>query len=189
MRPYWASPVGSISGLYLKATGRSLIKPSLSSAISRISSLKRREEVVVPSCPLPLTKTATPPALVAPLIPAMKVAVWVPTVPIRIVLDSPAPVLPMSMLLMPVARLDPALIPMAMLLLPVVRLDPAARPMAVLLEPVVLMSAWYPVAVLLPPVVLKASALSPVAVLPPPVVLVKSAWNPLAVLLPPVVLW
>src|SRR5450759_1783798 len=187
MRPYWASPVGSISGLYLKATGRSLIKPSLSSAISRISSLKRREETMVPSCPLALTKPPTPPALVAPLIPAMKVAVW--PVPIRIVSDSPAPVLPMSMLLMPVARLDPALIPMAMLLLPVVRLDPAARPMAVLLEPVVLMSAWYPVAVLLPPVVLKASALSPVAVLPPPVVLVKSAWNPLAVLLPPVVLW
>ena len=69
---------------------------TFASPISRMSSLTRREEVTVPSFPVPVTKTATPPGLVAPAIPAMKVAVCFPPAPIRIVPDSPAtPEVPM----------------------------------------------------------------------------------------------
>ena len=91
-----------------------------------------------PELAVDLTTTgwAVPPSVV-PLIPAMKVAVCVPLVPIRIVPDSPAlPELAMSMLLEPVVRflpafgrgrhcaircvLDSASLPVATLLLPVV---------------------------------------------------------------------
>jgi len=83
--------------------------------------LKRSDEVSVPSCPLESTSTAEPAIAVAPLIPAIKHAVCVPPVPIRMVLDSPAtPLFPISMLLSPVVRLDPACAPIAVLLLPVV---------------------------------------------------------------------
>src|SRR6266542_6929453 len=162
MRPYWASPVGSICGLYLKETGRSLIRPLLSPAISRMSSLTYREDEATPSCPELLSRTGTP-VTPAPLIPAMKVAVWVPPVPIRIVFDSAAtPELPIQMLLFPVVRLLPAL-----------------KPIAMLREPVVLLtSALLPVAVLLKPVVFWLSAANPVAVLPPLVVLLLSAAAP-----------
>ena len=65
-----------------------------------------RRAGAVPSLPFELTTTgwAVPPTVV-PLIPAMKVAVCVASVPIRIVPDSPAtPPLAMSMLLEPVVR-------------------------------------------------------------------------------------
>ncbi len=67
--------------------------------------------------------TITPPPLVtvAPRIPWIKADVCVPLLPIRMVLDSPAtPSAAMSMLLLPVVRLEPAEDPKAMLLLPVV---------------------------------------------------------------------
>ena len=79
---------------------------------------------------------------VLPKTPAMKAAVCVPFVPIRILADSPAtPPLPISMLLLPVVRFAPALVPTAVLLLPVL-----------------LRSALVPSAVLLPPLILKCSA-------------------------------
>jgi len=53
--------------------------------------------------------------------PAMKAAFCSPLVPMRTVLDSAAtPVLPMSILLLPVVELNPALAPKPMLLLPIV---------------------------------------------------------------------
>ena len=62
----------------------------------------------MPSCPFVSMTTPTPPATVVPLIPAIKVAVWVPFLPTRMVLDSPAiPLLPMSMLLLPGSEIDP----------------------------------------------------------------------------------
>ena len=103
-----------------------------------------------PSWPFDLTTTGwvAPPRAV-PLIPAMKVAVWVPLVPIRIVPDSPAlPALATSMLLEPVVRFLPAL-----------------RPMATLRVPVELSSALTPAATLLVPVVFDYSAPVPVATL------------------------
>ena len=52
--------------------------------------------------------------------PAINVVVWLPDWPMRMVPDSlPTPVLPISILLSPVMRLEPALKPKAMLLLPV----------------------------------------------------------------------
>ena len=55
----------------------------------------------------------------APLIPAMKVAVCSP-VPMRIVFESPGPPpLPISMLLLPLVRLSPAPDPSPRLLVPV----------------------------------------------------------------------
>jgi len=72
--------------------------------------------------------------------PAINVAVWVPAVPMRMALASPAtPALPTSILLSPVVRLAPAETPNAMLLLPVVLLKSALKPIAVLLGPVVLL--------------------------------------------------
>jgi hypothetical protein len=60
--------------------------------------------------PLASIITPTPPATVAPLIPAIKVFVWFPIPPMRIVFDSAAtPKLPMSILLLPVVGLKPAL--------------------------------------------------------------------------------
>src|ERR1700731_2131266 len=111
--------------------------------------------------------TGRGPVTVTLLMPAMKVAVCSVGWPIRMVLDSPGTSLedgkgkvfglrlPMSMLLSPVVRLEPALLPNAVLLLPVVLLDSALRPLAVFLSPVVLLkSASKPLAVLLAPVVL-----------------------------------
>jgi hypothetical protein len=60
------------------------------------------------------------------VIPAKNIAVWFIGSPIRIVPDSPiSPLLPMSMFLLPVVRLMPALIPNAMLFEPVVLLKSA----------------------------------------------------------------
>ena len=74
--------------------------------------------VAVPSWPLELTKIAVPPDEVAPLTPAMNVALCV--VPMRIVLDSAAtPGLPMSILKLPVVRFAPAPSPSAMFVPPV----------------------------------------------------------------------
>src|SRR5262249_28645945 len=51
--------------------------------------------------------TPTPPATVTPLTPAIYVLVWVPVVPMRIVLASAAtPLLAMSMLLLPVVSCE-----------------------------------------------------------------------------------
>ena len=86
--------------------------------------LNRFEETTVPSFPLFPVMTPTPPGTAIPDIPATKVEVCVPTVPMRIRLESVvAPTLPSSMLLLPVVRLVPALMPKAMLLEPVVALN------------------------------------------------------------------
>src|SRR5208282_388958 len=108
----------------------------------------------------------------------------------RMVFDSPAtPPLPMSMLLLPVVRLEPAAEPTAMLLLPVVLPLRARTPAAVLSPPVVLLSrAPTPAAVLLLPVVFSSRANAPAAVFSPPVVFPSRANAPAAVLPPPVVL-
>jgi hypothetical protein len=124
-------------------------------------SLKRFEEVAVPSWPFAATRTAVPLGIVWPAIPLIKVAVM-SVFPIRMVLPSPATPLTLA--------------PMSMLLSPVVRLLAALRPKAVLLLPVVLLkSALSPTAVLTSPSVLLLSAESPLAVLPLPTVLPKSA--------------
>ncbi len=79
----------------------------------------------MPRRPLPFTTTLVP-VIGLPLMPATKVLVWIPPTPIRMVLASPAnPALPISMLLLPVMRLLPALLPRAMLRLPVVLLKSA----------------------------------------------------------------
>ena len=60
----------------------------------------------MPSWPLAFTITGMPCDRFCPLMPAIKVAVWVPCVPMRIVFASPAtPALPISILLLPVVRL------------------------------------------------------------------------------------
>src|SRR5437764_134434 len=124
-------------------------------------------------------RTATPLGTVAPLMPAMNVVLWVPCLPIRMVLASPAtPRWKMSILLLSVVGLIPVLErnarllltnatePVAVLLSPMVLLANAAEPVAVLSFAVVLwLNAWLPVAVLLTPVVLLVSASTPIAVL------------------------
>src|SRR5438309_5819654 len=83
----------------------------------------------------------------------------------RIVADSPGkPKAPISMLLSPVVRRDPAPWPNAMLKLPVVLRLSALRPMAVFRPPMVLFkSALAPKAALKLPVVLLARAPLPLA--------------------------
>src|SRR5205085_2026157 len=137
----------------------------------------RAEETTVPSFPLELTITPIPFATVTPEIPAMKAPFWVPTVPIRILLDSAAtPGAPISMLLFPVVRLLPALLPRAILFAPVVLLKSAKRPVAVLSLPVVLpTSAPLPSAVFWAPVVLRDNADAPVEALAKPVLFAASA--------------
>ncbi|PYK44814.1 MAG: hypothetical protein DME53_07085 [Verrucomicrobia bacterium] len=83
--------------------------------------------------------TPKPFATVTPLMPAIKVFVCVPLVPMPMVLKSLVPTLPISILLLPVVRLKPAEAPNAMLLLPVVFRLSALEPMAVLSKPVVLL--------------------------------------------------
>src|SRR6267378_3625373 len=160
--------------------------------MSAISSLTRREELIVPSWPALSTITAIASALKVGVLrmPAMKVAAW--ALPIRMKFASAAtPVFPMWMLLLPVVRFNPAKEPMAMLSLPVGLFWSAPTPLAVLKFPVVLAwSAPTPLAVLFWPVVLAWSANAPLAVLLAPVVLCRSASMPLAVLkLPVVLLW
>lgn len=46
-------------------------------------SLKPAADIMVPSWPSALTSTGAPMPMLTPLIPAMKVAVWVPAVPMR----------------------------------------------------------------------------------------------------------
>src|SRR6267378_4109093 len=159
--------------------------------MSAISSLTRREELIVPSWPALSTITAIASALKVGVLrmPAMNVAAW--ALPIRMKFASAAtPVFPMWMLLLPVVRFNPAKEPMAMLSLPVVLFWSAPTPLAVLKFPVVLAwSAPTPLAVLFWPVVLAWSANAPLAVLLAPVVLCRSASMPLAVLKLPVVLF
>src|SRR5436190_18112129 len=128
---------------------------SLALSIGLIASLKRAEEVETPSFPVELTTTVLP-VIAVPAIPAMKVDFCVPFLPLRMVFASPAlPGAPISMLLLPMVRLLPAVAPRAMLLLPVVLFDRALMPQAVLLLPIVLLaSAPSPSAVLLLPMVL-----------------------------------
>src|SRR5580693_3631060 len=138
--------------------------------MSSTSSLKRSEEVVVPSWPFALTNTAVPLALVAPLTPAMKAAVWVAGSPIRMVLlSSPGAVLPMSMLPVPATMLPPAL-----------------EPSATLPPPVAWCRALKPTAVLLLVVATLKRADAPTAVLELPVELVHRAELPSALLDDPV---
>src|SRR5437763_13387817 len=153
-----------------------------------ISSLKRCEEDATPSRPLLFTTTAVP-VMADTLMPAMNAFVWVPTVPMRMAAESAAtPRVPISMLLLPVVRLLPALEPNPMLFEPVL-FRSAWKPSAVLSWPMVLFwSARKPLAVLLKPVALLKSALRPFAVLLLPVGLLKSALTPLAVLSLPVAL-
>src|SRR5438045_2741937 len=133
----------------------------------RMSRLKRRDEVVVPSTPLELMRTGTPLVEVAPSMPAINAEVCVPWVPILIVLSSPpAPALLMSMLLLPVVRFVPALPPSAVLLLPVALEPRALTPTAELKAPVVLLvSIEGPTATLLVPVVKAPNGLGPAATL------------------------
>src|SRR5882724_4724984 len=146
-----------------------------------ISSLNRSEETATPSCPLLLTTTAEPVTAV-PLIPAIKDLLWVPCVPTRVVLASAAtPALPISILLLPIVRLPPALAPKAMLELPVVLRSRELTPRATLRLPAVLEKrALTPKPALFLPAVLLLSACKPSAVLLLPVLLLKSALKPLA---------
>ncbi len=108
--------------------------------------------------------------------------------PIKQLLATSAPELPMEMTLLAVVTLLPAPSPRAVLPWPEVLKPSAPEPMAVLPLPVMLaMSALRPLAVLSTPVVLAASAPRPVAVLSAPMVLLRSAPAPTAVLLPTVV--
>ena len=92
----------------------------------------------MPSWPVLLTVTCAPDTG-TPLIPAMKLAVCVAAVPMRMMPDSPAtPRSPMSILLLPVVRFMPASKPTAMLLLPVLRFEAARVPKAVFWKPLVL---------------------------------------------------
>ena len=103
---------------------------------------------MVPSWPLASTSTMVDVArpVVAPLIPAMYVAVWqgseqLSTVllpPMRITFDSPAtPWLPISMLLLSlVVKFWQASYPSRMFVLPPEKFQPASNPTPVLLEPV-----------------------------------------------------
>ena len=132
-------PSGSSSFLERNVTGLSARIASLALSIGLISSLKRADEVTVPSWPLAFMKTGVPLGVVFPIMPAIYVAVWVPWVPMRMVLASPAtPRFPISILLSPVVRLLPAKLPNAMLSLPVVLAKSAKIPLAVFHAPIVL---------------------------------------------------
>src|SRR5437762_11610323 len=114
---------------------------SLALSIGLIASLKRAEEVATLSLPGELTTTVFP-VIAVPAIPAMKVDFWVPCLPMRMVFASPAlPGAPISMLLLPMVRLLPAVAPRAMLLLPVVLFDRALMPQAVLVLLIVLLAS------------------------------------------------
>jgi hypothetical protein len=77
------------------------------------------------------------PGTATPEMPAIKVAVCVPCLPMRILPDSPAtPRLPISILKLPVVSLRPAVEPNAMLLH--LLLKSALKPLAVLAPPLVL---------------------------------------------------
>jgi hypothetical protein len=81
----------------------------------------------------------------------MTVFVCVPDLPMRIVFDSPARPLtlaPISMLLLPVVRFEPAWSPMTVFTAPVVLALSASKPMAVLPISLLLRSAKPPIAVL-----------------------------------------
>src|SRR6266550_4721527 len=109
--------------------------------------------------------------------------------PIKQLLVTFAPELPMETTLLAVVTLVPAPSPRAVLPWPEVLKPSAPEPMAVLPLPVMLAtSALSPLAVLSTPVVLAASAPRPVAVFSTPMVLLKSAPVPRAVFWPPVVL-
>src|SRR6266478_1244978 len=132
--------------------------------------------------------TTPEPGTTTPLIPAIKVLVCVPSVPIRTVPASSAtPSLPISILSSPVVRRSPAANPNAMLLKPVVLLLSASAPMAVLTPPVVFSkSAKNPVAVFSAPLSLKTSASVPTATFCEPTVLSNNAAAPTAALESPV---
>src|SRR5690242_16605676 len=116
-----------------------------------MASLKRREDVAVPSWPVALTKTAAPPEDVTPNI-----------LPIKQLLSTLLPSTPIQITLLAVVTPWPALAPKAVLLPPVVLFTSALSPMAVLALAVVLLkSAPLPLAVLEFPMVLVASASKP----------------------------
>ena len=147
----------------------------LSSPIGLIASLKRADELVMPSSPFVFTTTWLPTIGISAT-PAMYVAVCVPFVPRRIVLDSAeTPRLPISILLSPTTRSLPASNPRAMLLLPI-ELKSALVPSAVLLLPLTLLTrAPNPVAVFCVPVIRLNREKLPEAVLKNPVVLLFKA--------------
>ena len=129
----------------------------------------------VPSWPFELTTTgwAVPPSVV-PLIPAMKVAVCLPLVPIRIVPDSPAlPALAMSTLLEPVVRFLPAPEPSATLVAVVFAISARCRSRVVV--PVVLANSALLPATLSLPVGVGEQRVEAVATLSSPVVFERSA--------------
>src|SRR5437773_6762307 len=112
---------------------------SLVLSMGLICSLNRAEEPATPSLPLELTTTCAP-LTATPEMPAIKVPLCVPFVPIRILADSPAtPLWPISMLLLPVVRLLPALYPRAMLEEPPWLLESVHAPSAVFEVPVLLL--------------------------------------------------
>ena len=101
---------------------------------------------MVPSCPLEsiTTLTASFVPVVTPRTPAAKNSVCVPIVPIRIrLLSLDVPRWPISILLLPVVRLLPALKPIPMLPLPVVFNAKAETPMAVFRLPLLLLTTFW----------------------------------------------
>src|SRR6266566_2069111 len=98
---------------------------SLVLSIGLISFLNRFEELIVPSWPAEsiITGRALAFAVVTPRMAAIKLLVWLAP-PMRMVLASAAtPLLPISILLLPVVRFKPALTPNAMLIAPVLFLS------------------------------------------------------------------
>src|ERR1051326_717090 len=101
--------------------------------------------------------------------------------PIKQVLSTFAPEVPIQITLLAVVTADPASTPKAIFNWPVVLFWRALKPLAGFKSPVLRRSADEPMAVLAAPVVLLLSALKPLAVLLMPMVLLRSANAPLAV--------
>ena len=110
---------------------------SLDSSIGLISCLNRRDELIVPSCPAESTRTGVPTfTVVAPKM-----------FPIKQLLLTFAPELPIEITLLAVVTLTPALNPRALLLEPLILLTSAPRPIPTFVLPlVVLRSAPAPIA-------------------------------------------
>src|SRR5207248_10524756 len=103
---------------------------SLALSIGLISSLNLREEVIVPSLPFELMKTAIPEG-----------DVWPKMFPIKQLSSTlfPATLAPIQMTLLAVVTFWPASLPKAILELPVVLLGSALSPIAVFATPAVLL--------------------------------------------------
>src|ERR1041384_1613917 len=100
--------------------------------------------------------------------------------PIKQVLSTFAPEVPIQITLLAVVTADPASTPKAIFNWPGVLCWGALKALSVLQTPVLRRSADEPTAVLAAPVVLLLSALNPLAVLLMPMVLLRSANAPLA---------